>query len=94
MQQEDYNTHPEPEPKLLPEIPLWKAILKCRDCGHILNTAEHVPETNKGVVSFTAAFNAGRCPNGCRSTFSDLNLNTELVWEREPHTAIEESKNG
>ncbi len=63
---------------------LWKAILKCADCGHVLNTAEHVPEDEKARVGLTAGFNAGSCPNGCRATFSDLNINTNLEWAKEP----------
>lgn len=62
---------------------LWKATLKCHDCGTVLNTAEHVPESEKSRVSIFSGFAAGRCPKGCRSTFSDLNINTDLRWEKE-----------
>lgn len=63
---------------------LWRAELRCRDCGQILNTAEHVPEREKGRVAISSGFAAGGCPNGCRATFTDLNINTELVWSEEP----------
>jgi hypothetical protein len=63
---------------------LWKATLRCRECGTVLNTAEHVPEDRKVRVAMTAPFNCGRCPKGCRPTFSDLNLKTTLDWEEEP----------
>jgi len=59
---------------------LWTAILKCRDCGHELNRAENVPTDQKGFVSVTSALAAPRCPKGCRSTLSDLNLNTTIEW--------------
>ncbi|KKN34004.1 hypothetical protein LCGC14_0798170 [marine sediment metagenome] len=62
---------------------LWKAILKCSDCGQTLNTAEHVPKDQKGRVAMSSGFAAGSCPRGCRATFSDLNLNTDLEWVEE-----------
>lgn len=63
--------------------PLWKATLTCADCGRVLNTAEHVPESAKSKVALSSGLAAGECPNGCRSTFSDLNLNTKLEWQAE-----------
>ena len=64
---------------------LWRAVLRCRDCGHVLNTADNVPENEKSRVALFSGFNAGRCPNGCRSTERDLNLNTTLEWQaKEP----------
>jgi hypothetical protein len=62
---------------------LWTAILKCHDCGGELNRAQHVPENQKGLVAVSSALVAGRCPKGCRSTFSDCNINTDLEWEEE-----------
>jgi len=59
---------------------MWTAILRCGDCGAELNRAEHVPEDKKSKVGIASAFAAGDCPNGCRSTFSDLNINTRLEW--------------
>ncbi len=61
----------------------WTAILSCRDCGTELNRAEHVPERDKAWVALTSAFAGGNCPKGCRSTFSDLNINTDLKWFKE-----------
>jgi len=63
--------------------PLWRATLHCADCGEVLNTAEHVPESEKSRVSMASPLVAGRCPKGCRSTLSDLNMNTRIVWTRE-----------
>jgi len=60
---------------------LWKATLKCADCGIVLNTALNVPESEKGRVSASSGLVATPCPNGCRSTETDLNLNTKLEWE-------------
>jgi len=62
---------------------LWKATLRCADCGEILNTAEHVPEHEKSKVSMASPLVAGRCPKGCRSTCSDMNMNTTIEWEQE-----------
>ena len=63
---------------------LWKATLKCHDCGAVLNTATDVPESKKLQVIISSGLAAGKCPNNCRSTLSDLNLNTDLVWEEQP----------
>ena len=62
---------------------LWTAILKCRDCGTELNRAEHVPEEKKAQVDISAALMAGKCPKGCRATFSDCNINTTIDWKEE-----------
>lgn len=59
---------------------LWTALLTCRDCGQELNRAESVPQNSKAAVNVTSAHVAGQCPNGCRSTFSDFNINTEIEW--------------
>lgn len=56
--------------------------LLCRDCGKKLNST--IPMSAEEMYAdwtrlvFTAGFNAGKCPNGCRSTFSDLNINTSM----------------
>jgi hypothetical protein len=50
----------------------------------VLNTAENVPEEAKGRVIVSSALAAGPCPKGCRSTFKDANINTDLVWEEIP----------
>ncbi len=62
---------------------LWTAILTCADCGHELNRARHVPEWEKSRVSVSSALAAGLCPNKCRSTWSDCNINTNLKWKLE-----------
>lgn len=62
---------------------LWKATLTCADCGTVLNTAEHVPESAKSKVALSSGLAAGPCPKGCRSTFSDMNWNTKLEWQEE-----------
>ena len=63
---------------------LWKATLKCHDCGAVLNTATNVPENKKLQVIISSALVAGSCPNGCRASFSDCNMNTDLEWEPQP----------
>ena len=54
----------------------------CGDCGTEMNstvemTAEEIRKDWTRLV-MSSGFNAGKCPNGCRSTFSDLNINTDL----------------
>ena len=51
-------------------------VLECRDCGKELNRS--MPITKKQYTRATLAgpLTTGPCPNGCRSTFSDLNMNT------------------
>lgn len=61
----------------------YKILVKCADCGAIMN--ETVPIKGEELKSkwsqlvITAPFNIRQCKNGCRSTFSDLNLNHDLV---------------
>lgn len=59
------------------------AILKCRDCGAELNRTAPFPDEERAKISIFSVFAAGPCPNGCRATFRDLNLNTKLVVEEE-----------
>jgi hypothetical protein len=63
---------------------LWTAILTCADCGHELNRAVNVPKDQRLRVSILSAFAGGRCPNGCRPTCLDLNINTNLEWVPQP----------
>lgn len=54
------------------------AILKCRDCGKELNRTIPFPEADESRVMISSGLAAPPCPNGCRSTCEDLNLNTTL----------------
>lgn len=60
------------------------AVIKCRDCGQELNRSIPFEEADKGKVIMTSGFAAGACPRGCRSTFKDLNINTEVIYEAAP----------
>jgi hypothetical protein len=54
-------------------------VLKCNDCGAELNrTIPLAGEQLERARSIGSVFAAGKCPNGCRSTFSDLNINTTI----------------
>lgn len=66
-----------------PKPKLYRCDLLCADCGEVLNTARHVPEHDKSKVTIASALVAGQCPKGCRSTWSDCNINTELRWSEE-----------
>ena len=58
----------------------FKMLLLCGDCGKQLNETKEMTgkELYDGwtMLIMTSGFNAGTCPEGCRSTFSDLNINT------------------
>lgn len=55
-------------------------VLLCADCRTELNrTIQLSADELTKLNTLSSAFAAGKCPNGCRSTFSDLNINTELV---------------
>ena len=60
----------------------FKVLLGCHDCRAQLNvtvemTAAQVYDDWTRLV-MSSAFVAGKCKDGCRSTFRDLNLNTTL----------------
>ena len=60
----------------------YTVALLCRDCGRQLNetcamTGDEVRREWLKLVT-SAALMAGKCPNGCRSTWSDCNINTEF----------------
>jgi hypothetical protein len=60
----------------------YQIIITCSDCNEVLNTS--VVMTGKkikekwGILVMGSPINTGSCPNGCRATFSDCNLNTEM----------------
>lgn len=54
------------------------AVLKCKDCGTVLNETKPFPPEKEGLIRMGSPMMAGQCPKGCRSTFSDLNMNTTL----------------
>lgn len=59
---------------------LYTYVCTCKDCGTELNRAEHVPEAEQTHVAIAAPLMVGRCPNGCRSTWSDCNLRFDSEW--------------
>lgn len=71
----------------------FKVFLLCADCDQKLNetvelTANEIYK-DWGRITMGAGFNAGNCPNGCRSTFSDLNINTrQKVVDAETGEAV------
>jgi len=70
---------------------MFVGILRCRDCGTEVNRTRLLTEQEKGQAALFSAFAAGHCPKGCRSTFSDLNINTTLSWESsEPEAPVPE----
>lgn len=61
--------------------------IHCADCGAELNRTPPLTDEQAAEARVFSAFAAGRCPNGCRSTFTDLNINTRI----QSH-AIEEAR--
>lgn len=58
----------------------FTCIVCCRDCGHFLAEANDVPTNEYLRIVMSAPLVTPRCPKGCRATFSDCNLNSELDW--------------
>jgi hypothetical protein len=54
------------------------AIIKCADCGEELNRTLPFPPEAEAKIRMTSALAAGPCPKGCRSTFTDMNINTRI----------------
>lgn len=58
----------------------FKKIILCDNCGKQLNETKEMTGKelwdNWTMLALTSGFNAGRCPNGCTPTYSDLNINT------------------
>lgn len=67
------------------------AIIHCADCGKELNRSIPFEKQDEAKVRMTSGFAAGPCPEGCRSTFSDLNINTrvKIVELEEPKQSAE-----
>jgi hypothetical protein len=61
----------------------FHVLLLCGDCMNELNRSH--PRTEKEIsrnwtmIVMESGFVAGKCAAGCRSTFSDLNINTEFA---------------
>lgn len=61
--------------------------IHCAECGRELNRTVPLTDDQKSFARVSSGLAAGPCPNGCRSTFTDLNLNTRI----QEH-AIEEAR--
>jgi hypothetical protein len=57
--------------------------LHCGDCGTVLNNTSEMSMSeiweNWTRIVLSSGFVAGKCPSGCRKTFSDLNINTHTT---------------
>lgn len=67
-------------------------VVKCRDCGKELNRSKPLTRNEYTIAVLLCPIMTGRCPNGCRSTYDDCNLNTIDEWQREDGTVIEKEK--
>jgi hypothetical protein len=52
------------------------AVMKCGDCGTELRRSNPFPPKDRPFVLLSSALMNERCPNGCRATYSDCNMNT------------------
>ncbi len=63
----------------------YRCRLVCADCGGQLNVTSELSKQELREawthLCFSSGLVAGKCPKGCRSTFSDCNINTRLVVE-------------
>jgi len=64
-------------------------VVKCSDCGAELNRSKPLTKKEYTTAVLLCPIMTERCPNGCRSTFSDCNLNTYDEWWREDGTLIQ-----
>lgn len=57
--------------------------IKCRDCGTEINSTKEMTGNqvlaNWGKLVISSGLVSRSCPNGCRATFSDCNINTDMV---------------
>lgn len=62
---------------------LFVVSLQCADCHAELNRTKEQPGReiweHWTMIVLGSGFVAGKCKEGCRSTYSDLNINTDLV---------------
>ena len=63
-------------------------VIECKDCGRELNRSNTLTAKDYTSVVLSAPLNTKPCPNGCRSTASDCNANTNHRWERLDGTVI------
>jgi hypothetical protein len=63
-------------------------VVECGNCGAELNRSVPLTAKEYTMAVLMGPLNTRSCPNGCRSTFSDLNLNTRDRWERPDGTPI------
>ena len=61
---------------------MFNALLKCANCGELLNIARCVPESAKETIQETAIFAGKNCPTGCKTLSIDptKNINVRLKW--------------
>jgi hypothetical protein len=56
-------------------------VVYCADCGAELNrTTRPLSERDQMFAAMSSGLSTGSCRNGCRATFSDLNINTDIDW--------------
>lgn len=63
-------------------------VLNCADCGAELNRSRVITAREYTQAVLTGPLCTKPCPRGCRSTFSDMNMNTRQRFERPDGTLI------
>jgi hypothetical protein len=63
--------------------PLFTATVRCKDCGTILNTAQHVPEHCKTQILISAPLMCLCEEPSHNRPYQDCNLNWDILWSPE-----------
>ena len=54
-------------------------VLSCADCEKELDRTDPLTKKQATMARVASGLNSVKCPNGCRSTFSDCNWNTRIT---------------
>ena len=61
---------------------IFQAHICCHDCGAILNSSIDMDRETLNdkwsLLVISSGLVTGKCPKGCRATFSDCNINTDM----------------
>jgi hypothetical protein len=63
-------------------------VVKCADCAAELARSNPLTKEQYTMAVLSAPLITKPCPNGCRSTWSDCNINTRHEWQREDGSVI------
>ena len=67
-------------------------VILCKDCQRELNRSKPITRKEYTEAVMSGPLCTKPCPNGCRSTYSDMNMNTVHRWERLDGSVIEQER--